>query len=77
MFIMNDDRLKFLAQNIKAERTRKGYSQQQLAEMIDVNERSISQIEQSKQKPSAFIVYDIANALDISVEELFKNVPKR
>ena len=74
---MRDERLKFLAQNIKAERARKGYSQQQLAEIIDVNERSISQIEQAKQKPSAFIVYDIANALDIAVEELFKNVPKR
>lgn len=71
---MRDERLKILAMNIKAERTRKGLSQAQLAEIINVSERSISQIEQAKQTPSAFIIYDIAQKLGITVDELFKNL---
>ena len=71
---MRDERLKNLAMNIKAERNRKGLSQSQLADLINVNERSISQIEQSKQTPSAFIVYDIAKILNISIDELFKGI---
>lgn len=73
---MKDERLKFLAKNIKAERIRRGLTQAQLAELIMVSERSISQIEQCRQMPSAFKVFDIASALDIPIEELFKNVPK-
>lgn len=72
---MRDERLKILAKNIKAERVRKGLSQMQLALEIGVNSNTISQIEQSRQKPSAFIVFDIANALEIPLEDLFKNVP--
>lgn len=73
---MKDERLKFLAKNVKAERIRRGLTQAQLAELIMVSERSISQIEQCRQMPSAFKVFDIASALDIPIEELFKNVPK-
>lgn len=73
---MRDERLKYLAKNIKAERIRKGLSQSQLAELIGISKRSISQIEQSRQIPSAFKVFDIANALDIPIEELFKNISK-
>ncbi len=72
---MRDERLKILAKNIKAERVRKGLSQIELAYSIGVSYNTISQIEQSRQTPSAFIVYDIANTLGISIEELYKNIP--
>ena len=74
---MKDNRLEILGNNIRAERMRKKISQEKLAEIIDVNKDSIRKIEAGLQKPSAFIVFDIANALNISVEELFKNVPQR
>lgn len=74
---MKDERLQQLALNIKAERVRKKLSQAQLAEAINISERSISQIEQAKQTPSAFIIFDIAQALEIPIEELFKGVPKK
>lgn len=73
---MRDERLKYLAANIKAERIRKNIKQDDLAYLAKVSPRTISQIEQARQTPSAFIVYDIANALNIPLEELYKSVPK-
>ncbi len=71
---MKDKRMPLLSANIKAERVRKGLTQEKLAELIDMHERSISQIEQAKQIPSAFVVFDIAKALNISLDELFKGI---
>ena len=73
---MKDERLKYLAANIKAERIRKNIKQDDLASLIKVSPRTISQIEQARQTPSAFIVYDIANALNIPLDDLYKAVPK-
>lgn len=73
---MRDERLKYLAANIKAERIRKNLKQDELAYLAKVSPRTISQIEQVKQTPSAFIVYDIANALGIPLDDLYKAVPK-
>lgn len=73
---MRDKRLKILGDNIRAERMRKKLSQETLAGIIDVNKDTIRRIENGRQTPSAFIVFDIANVLDITYEDLFKNVPK-
>ena len=73
---MKNQRLKYLALNIKTARIRKELTQQDLAFAINVSQHSISQIEQYRQSPSALMVYDIANALGVSVEKLFKDVPK-
>lgn len=72
---MRDNRLQILGDNIRAERMRKRVSQEKLAEFVDVSKDTIRNIENGRQAPSAFIVFDIANALEIPIEELFKNVP--
>ena len=72
--IMKDARTKILAQNIKAERNRKNFTQFMLAEKIDVSESTISLIERGIQTPSIFIVYDIAKVLDIDIHDLLKNI---
>lgn len=72
---MRDIRLQILGDNIRAERMRKRLSQEKLAELIDVSKDTIRNIENGRQNPSAFIVFDIANALEIPIEDLFKNVP--
>ena len=74
---MRDERLKILGDNIRAERMRKRFSQEKLAELIGVHKDSIKNIENGYQTPSAFIVFDIANALEIPIEDLFKNVPAK
>ena len=72
---MRDERLKILGDNIRAERMRKRISQENLAELIGVHKASIKNIENAYQTPSAFIVFDIANALNIPLDDLYKNVP--
>jgi len=57
---MKDERNKILARNIKAERYRKGITQSELAEKIDVSDSTISLIERGIQTPSIFLVYDIS-----------------
>ena len=71
---MKDERNKILASNIKAERNRKGYTQFQWAEKIDVSESTISLIERGLQTPSIFLVLDIAKVLEININELLKNL---
>ena len=63
-----------LADNIRAERNRKNYTQAILAEKVNVSESTISLIERGKQTPSIFLVYDISVALDININELLKNI---
>lgn len=61
----------YIRQNIKAERTRCGLTQFELAEQIKISESSLSLVERGKQTPSVFVVFDIAKTLDIDINELF------
>ncbi len=72
---MKDDRNKLFARNLKAERYRKGITQLQLAELVDVSESTVSLLERGLQTPSVFLVYDIAKVLEIDINELLKNIP--
>lgn len=72
---MKDERNKIFARNLKAERYRKGITQTQLAEYVDVSESTISLLERGVQTPSIFLVYDIAKVLEIDINELLKNIP--
>lgn len=71
---MKDIRNKILAANIRAERNRKELTQAQLAEMIDVSESTISLIERGIQTPSIFLVFDIAQVLNININELLRDI---
>lgn len=71
---MKDERNKIFARNLKAERYRKGITQLQLAESIDVSESTISLLERGVQTPSIFLVYDISKFLDIDINDLLKNI---
>lgn len=74
-FIMKDRRNSLLASNIKAERNRKNLTQSELAELINMSDSTVSLIERGLQTPSIFVVHDIANALNIDIKELLKNIP--
>lgn len=71
---MKSERNKILASNIKAERNRKSLTQFELAEKINVSESTISLIERGLQTPSIFLVFDIAKALQLDINELLKNI---
>ncbi len=74
-FNMKDSRIKILASNIKAERNRKGFTQSELSEYINISESSMSLIERGIQTPSIFVVHDIARVLSIDINDLLKDIP--
>ena len=69
-----DERLKTLGLNIKFARMKKGISQERLAELVDLSITAISFIETARQNPTILKVIDIANVLDVDINELIKNV---
>ncbi len=57
-------------ETLKELRTRKGYSQQELADIADVAQHTISEIELGRRKPQGRTLRKIAAALEVGVEEL-------
>lgn len=53
---------------------RKKMTQEELGSQINLSTRSLSSIENGWQKPSVLVVYDIAKALDIDINELLKGI---
>lgn len=66
---MNDIKL-LLGKRIKELRKNKGISQQQLAELADIDQRSLSHIECGDTFPSKAL-FDLSTALEIELKELF------
>lgn len=60
-----------LKNNLKAARTEKGFSQQQLADMVGVSRNTISSIETGQFNPTAKLALILCIALDKKFEELF------
>ena len=65
--VMLDEKLKKLGKNIKIERIRKDYSQEQLAELLGVSPRTVSLIENGLQHPKFFLVAKIAEVLKVDI----------
>ena len=57
---------------IKAVRKQKGITQQRLSEVSGIDQSSISRMENGKQGISLNNLYLIANALEVSIESLFR-----
>ena len=71
---MRDERVKILGFNIKIERLRKKMTQAALAEHANVTCESIQKIESGNQTPSCLVLYDIAKALEVSLDTLYKDI---
>lgn len=64
--------LQKLGNQIKLIRAEKGINQSELAKRCFKDKQSIERIENAKVNPSAFILYEIAQALDVSLSRLFE-----
>lgn len=62
--------LKQLGRNIKAERTRKGYTQETFAEKLGVTREYISRIERGLENMSILKIANIANYLETDIGRL-------
>ena len=60
-----------LQNNLKAARSEKGLSQQQLADMVGISRNTISSIETGQFNPTAKLALILCIALDKKFEELF------
>lgn len=60
-----------LGARIKELRKRKGLTQEQLAEKVDLATRYISLIEVGRSSPSLETIENIANAFDVELKDLF------
>ena len=60
-----------LKNNLKAARSEKGLTQQQLADMVGVSRNTISSIETGQFNPTAKLALILCIALDKKFEELF------
>ena len=67
-----DELLKIFGRNVKFERIKKGYSQDELAEIMRVSRNYISKIECGDQNMSLKKIAKLAQALDTNIENLLK-----
>ena len=65
-----DDKL-ILKNNLRAARSEKGLSQQQLADLVGVSRNTISSIETGQFSPTAKLALVLCIALDKKFEEIF------
>ncbi len=66
---MCKEELKKFGKNIKIERIRNDYSQEQLAELLGVSPRTISLIENGLQHPKLFLALRIAKVLKTDITD--------
>ena len=62
--------IKTFAENIRAERARKKYSQEKLAEMADITPEYLARIKKEKYSPSLVVITKLAIALEVNVDKL-------
>lgn len=62
--------VKVFAENVRAERARKKYSQEKLAEMADITPEYLARIEKEKYSPSLVVIVKLAIALEVNVDKL-------
>ncbi len=67
-----EELLKKLAENIRIQRAKKQLSQEYLAEQADITPQHLYRIENAKVCPTILVVANIAQALDITLDELFR-----
>jgi len=65
-----DKVIKVFAANVRAERARKSYTQEKLAEMAEITPEYLARIEKEKYSPSLIVIASLAKALEVSVDTL-------
>ena len=65
---------KIVGNRIKELRARENYTQRQLALKANKDPQSLERVENGKSCPTVFYIYEICDALEISIEEFFKGI---
>ncbi len=70
MVMKREEIIKIFAANLRAERAKKRYTLEKLAEMADITPEYLARIESEKYSPSLVVIVNLALALEVSVEKL-------
>ena len=73
MPVNKEEIIKIFAANLRAERAKKRFTQEKLAEMADITPEYIARLEAEKYNPTLLVVANLASALSIPIEKLLKN----
>jgi transcriptional regulator with XRE-family HTH domain len=68
----DDNSQDLLGRRIRTLRTQKGWTQQHLGDVADVNYKFLGEIERGSQNPSLTVLEKIAKALGVELYELFR-----
>lgn len=63
--------MNIIAENIARRRKKLGMTQKELAEKLDISDKTLSRWETDKQVPDALMIPEIAKALELSISELY------
>ena len=66
------DERKLLGQRIKSLRKMRGYTQEQLAEIIDINPKYLSSVERGEENPTLDLFLRLAKGLKVDLYEIFQ-----
>ena len=66
------DERKLLGQRIKSLRKMRGYTQEQLAEIIDINPKYLSSVERGEENPTLNLFLRLAQGLKVDLYEIFQ-----
>ena len=64
-----------IGERIRKYRKAKGYSQEKLAEMVEISVTHMSHIETGNTKLSLPVLYDLAKALEVQTDDLLSDQP--
>ncbi len=67
---MEQELRRIIARNMRVERAKKNWTQEDLAEAADISTKHITKIENEKVTPSIFLIYKIARAFNITIDKL-------
>ena len=70
---MNENTKKILAENIRLLRAKKRFSQEAIADLANIGQNQISEIENEHSNPNLDTLIKIANALNIEIFKLFEH----
>ena len=62
----------YIANTVINARKEKNYTQQQLADMVDVSRRTIVSLEKGKYTPSLLLAFQLSEALEMPIDQLFQ-----
>ena len=71
---MKDGFAYILGSNIRAERLRRHYTQDKLAELLEMSINYVGKLERGVIIPSALVIFKLSKILRININEFFKEI---